>query len=103
MASDLPAEAPVRRYANWPHAHIEAHDPVMRKLQDFSRNVQQLTLNGSYPSAKDLADACGIPTSTITRIIRGEMIPTGRVIANIEVTTGKALWPYHRSNRYGSQ
>ncbi|MER0105010.1 helix-turn-helix transcriptional regulator [Corynebacterium sp. KPL2895] len=103
MASDLPAEAPVRRYANWPHAHIEAHDPVMRKLQYFSRNVQQLTLNGSYPSAKHLADACGIPASTITRIIRGEMIPTGRVIANIEVTTGEALWPNHRSHRYGSQ
>ena len=103
MASDLPAEAPVRRYDSWPHANIGVQDPVMRKLQDFSRNVQQLTLNGSYPSAKHLADACGIPTSTITRIIRGEMIPTGRVIANIEITTGQSLWPRHSSYRYGSQ
>lgn len=103
MASDLPAEAPVRRYDSWPHANIGVQDPVMRKLQDFSRNVQQLTLDGSYPSAKDLAEACGIPTSTITRIIRGEMIPTGRVIANIEITTGQSLWPRHSSHRYGSQ
>ena len=88
------------RYANWPNAHIEAHYPVMRKLQDFARNVQQLTLDGSYPSAKHLAEAC-VPASTITRIIRGEMIPTGRVIANIEVTTGKSLWPRHSDHRYG--
>ena len=91
----------MRRYADWPNAHIEAPDPVMRKLQDFARNVQQLTLDGSYPSAKHLAEACGVPASTITRIIRGEMIPTGRVIANIEVTTGKSLWPRHSSHRYG--
>nr|WP_255465779.1 helix-turn-helix transcriptional regulator [Corynebacterium sp. LK22] len=73
----------------------------MRKLQDFARNVQQLTVDGSYPSAKHLAEACGVPASTITRIIRGEMIPTGRVIANIEITTGKSLWPRHSSHRYG--
>ncbi|MGO1985261.1 helix-turn-helix domain-containing protein [Corynebacterium casei] len=101
MASDIPAEAPVSRYANWPNAHIEDHDPVMRKLQDFAHNVQQLTVDGSYPSAKHLAEACGVPASTITRIIRGEMIPTGRVISNVEVTTGKSLWPRHSDHRYG--
>ena len=99
MPASLPANAPCRIVPSWPNGHVT--DPVLRKLQDFSRNVLAETTSANFGSALAFSEAAGVPASTITRIIHGKMVASAFTIARLEVACGKPLWPYQRHNRYG--
>ncbi|MHA2787864.1 helix-turn-helix domain-containing protein [Corynebacterium sp. S7] len=74
------------------------------KLQDFSRNLRDFVNNGErFPSIAALARASGLPTSTVSRIIRGELSPSAHTIARIEQACQVSLWPHHEIKRFGTR
>lgn len=96
----IPRNAPIRRHPAWPHA-ADITDPVMLKLQDFARTIEELINSGEVASSAALARRIHRDKSTITRIIRGQLIPTATIIAEIEQACGRTLWPDHDVQRFG--
>lgn len=96
----IPRNAPIRSYPTWPHA-ANITDPVMLKLQDFARTIEELINSGEVASSAALARRIQRETSTITRIIRGQMIPSAALVAEIEQACGRTLWPNHDIQRFG--
>lgn len=107
---ELPAkgEAPAVKYPDWIHlTPAEIDDPVYRVAAGLRDNlnavVDEFVNNGWVTSQADLSARLGFPKSTLSRITRGLVWPQARVIAYLEATLERPIWPNSTRDMTGNK
>ena len=97
---ELPAkgEAPATKYPNWVSlSPADVDDPVYRVAAELRDNlnavVNEFVNEGWVTSQADLSARLGLPKSTLSRLSRGLVWPQARLIAYLEVTLERPIWP----------
>lgn len=93
---ELPAkgEAPATRYPNWVSlSPADVDDPVYRVAAELRDNLNAVVNEGWVTSQADLSARLGLPKSTLSRLSRGLVWPQARLIAYLEVTLERPIWP----------
>lgn len=83
--------APRNLYPGWPlnKDRINANR-AHKKVQKMAENVEELTRS---ISVREVATRCGLNSSTISDLTRGNCWPTVETLAKIEVGLGRPVWP----------
>ena len=92
----LPAkgEAPATRYPNWVSlSPADVDDPVYRVAAELRDNLNAVVNEGWVTSRADLSARLGLPKSTLSKFSRGLVWPQARLIAYLEVTLERPIWP----------
>jgi hypothetical protein len=78
---------------NWPHARLVEDAPVSAYYgQAFARNLAQAMTNSEI-GLRTLGDMAGVSHATISRLLRGMVLPDMGTLARLEVALGTGLWP----------
>ncbi|WP_137981826.1 helix-turn-helix domain-containing protein [Streptomyces violaceusniger] len=78
---------------NWPYARLIEDAPVSAHYgQAFARNLAE-AMETSETGLRALGDKAGVPHATISRLLRGMVLPDLGTLARLEVALGTSLWP----------
>ena len=77
----------------WPHAQLALEAPVSASYgQALARNLMA-ALQESGLGQRSLAIRAGVAHTTISRVLRGEVLPDIGTLARLEAALGAELWP----------
>ncbi|WP_414123484.1 helix-turn-helix domain-containing protein [Corynebacterium nuruki] len=89
--------SPRQRYHGWPNNRVD--DPIYERVRLFAlalvEHIDAEIAAGRVTSRRGFAEAGGFAHSTLTKLINGDAVPDGVMIAALEVACGKSLWPSH--------
>ncbi|MCN9244482.1 helix-turn-helix transcriptional regulator [Streptomyces sp. RY43-2] len=78
---------------NWPHARLTEDAPVSAHYgQAFARNLAQAMASADI-GLRALGDKAGVSHATISRLLRGMVLPDMGTLARLEVALSTGLWP----------
>ncbi len=78
---------------NWPYARLVEDAPVSAHYgQAFARNLAE-AMETSEVGLRALGDKAGVSHATISRLLRGMVLPDLGTLARLEVALGTSLWP----------
>lgn len=77
----------------WPHAQLQEEAPVSAHYaQALARNLAR-ALDSSGTALRTLGDRAGVSHATISRLLRGMVLPDIGTIARLEAALGCEIWP----------
>ncbi|MGW0705876.1 helix-turn-helix domain-containing protein [Streptomyces sp. NPDC002643] len=77
----------------WPYARLVEDAPVSAYYgQAFARNLAE-AMEVSTIGLRALGDKAGVSHATISRLLRGMVLPDLGTLARLEVALGVGLWP----------
>ncbi|MGA5417482.1 helix-turn-helix domain-containing protein [Streptomyces pseudogriseolus] len=77
----------------WPYARLVESAPVSAHYgQAFARNLAT-AMAASEIGLRTLGNKAGVSHATISRLLRGMVLPDLGTLARLEVALGKSLWP----------
>ncbi|MDF3141357.1 MULTISPECIES: helix-turn-helix transcriptional regulator [unclassified Streptomyces] len=78
---------------NWPYARLVQDAPISAHYgQAFARNLTE-AMEASEIGLRALGDKAGVSHATISRLLRGMVLPDMGTLARLEVALGTGLWP----------
>ncbi|WNM35710.1 helix-turn-helix transcriptional regulator [Streptomyces sp. Li-HN-5-11] len=78
---------------NWPYARLVEDAPISAHYgQAFARNLTE-AMEASEIGLRALGDKAGVSHATISRLLRGMVLPDMGTLARLEVALGTGLWP----------
>ncbi|MEU3879782.1 helix-turn-helix domain-containing protein [Streptomyces californicus] len=78
---------------DWPYARLVEDAPVSAYYgQAFARNLAA-AMEASGIGLRALGDRAGVSHATISRLLRGMVLPDMGTLARLEVAVGRDLWP----------
>ncbi|MGA5205217.1 helix-turn-helix domain-containing protein [Streptomyces variegatus] len=78
---------------NWPYARLVEDAPISAHYgQAFARNLAG-AMEASEIGLRALGDKAGVSHATISRLLRGMVLPDMGTLARLEVALGTGLWP----------
>ncbi|MGW6742531.1 helix-turn-helix domain-containing protein [Streptomyces sp. NPDC055025] len=78
---------------NWPHARLVEDAPVSAHYgQAFARNLAQAMATSDI-GLRALGERAGVSHATISRLLRGMVLPDLGTLARLEAALGTGLWP----------
>ncbi len=78
---------------DWPYAQLSGDAPVSAHYgQAFARNLTR-AMETSEIGLRALGDRAGVSHATISRLLRGMVLPDLGTLARLEVALGARLWP----------
>lgn len=78
---------------DWPYARLVEDAPVSAHYgQVFARNLVA-AMEASEIGLRALGDRAGVSHATISRLLRGRVLPDLGTLARLEVALGRGLWP----------
>ncbi|MEV5140621.1 helix-turn-helix transcriptional regulator [Streptomyces syringium] len=78
---------------DWPHARLAEDAPVSAHYgQAFARNLAQAMATSDI-GLRALGDKAGVSHATISRLLRGMVLPDMGTLARLETALGADLWP----------
>ncbi|WP_458244310.1 helix-turn-helix domain-containing protein [Streptomyces sp. MAI_2237] len=78
---------------NWPYARLVEEAPVSAHYgQAFARNLAE-AMGTSEVGLRALGEKAGVSHATISRLLRGIVLPDMGTLARLEVALGTSLWP----------
>ena len=88
---ELPAAYVVS--GSWPRAQLRADAPVSAHYgQAFARNLAQ-AMTDSEIGLRSLGEQAGVSHATISRLLRGMVLPDLGTLARLEAALRVGLWP----------
>ncbi|WP_371095866.1 helix-turn-helix domain-containing protein [Streptomyces sanglieri] len=78
---------------DWPHARLVEDAPVSAHYgQAFARNLTQAMATSDI-GLRSLGDKAGVSHATISRLLRGIVLPDMGTLARLETALSADLWP----------
>ncbi|MDX3637067.1 MULTISPECIES: helix-turn-helix domain-containing protein [Streptomyces] len=78
---------------SWPYARLVEDAPVSAYYgQAFARNLAQAMATAEI-GLRALGDRAGVSHATISRLLRGMVLPDMGTLARLEAAMGTSLWP----------